>query len=218
MVYLLLLGCLMPRKGWSWWDVPSGWVHTIREPAPKSRAVAKGVFAASSPASGRSTATIREEAAPRKPVVDRVLFIPFFFFAQSRCREVGEFQKQIDATSCLREGFADNFPNLTMVPCRSTRIGRLDQQSEREFGDAPSISKIGTLLSQGALLASQFHDRSGCEAPVCGSEFSLCASFQGRESGVRDARYGLRGTRVGEGHSLDDNMDDLECRLGRDRF
>ena len=51
---------------------------------------------------------------------------------------------------------------------------------------------------------------------------AFCASFQGRESGVRDARCGLRRTRVGEAsypgpHSgvPDDILDDLEFRLGR---
>ena len=93
----------------------------------------------------------------------------------------------------------------------------------------PRSSVVGISESRRAdgreveVVTDEFHDRrSRCAAPVCGSEFSHCGSFQSRESGVRDARYGLRGTRVGEAshpgpHSdvPDDIWDDLEFRLGR---
>ena len=105
---------------------------------------------------------------------------------------------------------------------RSTRFGGLDQQSELEFGDASSIAKIGTLLSQGAALLASLSRDEPMDGKSRSSLFCHCASFQSRESGVRDARYGLRGTRVGEASHPgprsdvpDDILDDPEVRLGR---
>ena len=155
-----------------------------------------------------------------------------------------------NATSCVecpgmtKENFSPTtHPRLTTVPFMladrqdfECSIGDRNcvMRNAFGFGDVPSIAKIGTLFSQGkALLASLNRDelidgkwRSSLMSSMIEDLFVAASSAlvllpNNRKSGVKDARYVLKGTRVGEAshrgtHSdVPENFsDDLELRLG----
>ena len=154
-------------------------------------------------------------------------------------QDVGELQRHIDnlvkerdqlrktvckgvPKSLQGEWFSDGATDLAKVPPMPSDLQDLEGwlsnrncelRNALEHGDATSIAKLGTLLSQGAaLLASITQDE-----PMDGMSRSskMCALIDEAdskrrclenaslvvaivESGVRNARYGLRGERVGE--------------------
>ena len=81
-----------------------------------------------------------------------------------------------------------------------------------EFGDTATIAKVGALVGQGTAALTSFatdangrHNTDGCvdrfsgrEETMLASRFKSFVSIFSREPSLNEAKYGLRGVRVGE--------------------